>query len=118
VVILLWISVVILAIAGFFLLFRFSGDQVSTGVSIFWGLEAWVVALLYAAVARGLSRGANSARVVVAVFAALHIAFSIWQLIEGVYEGFALPGIAFELLIIYLLYVPQSSKAHFAPYAG
>ncbi|MET1019838.1 MAG: hypothetical protein ABWX62_07640 [Microterricola sp.] len=118
VVIVLWISVVILSIAGFLLLFRFSGDQVSTGTSILWGLEALVVAMIYAAVARGLSRGANSARVVVAVVAGIHVAFSIWQLLVGENEPGAIAGIAFQVVIIYLLYGPASSKQHFAPYAG
>ncbi len=118
VVILMWISVVILAIAAYLLLFRWSGDEINTSTSILWGLEAAVVALIYSAVARGLSRGANSARVVVAVVAAIHVAFSIWQLLSGDNEGGAIAGIVFQVLIIYLLYGPQSSKEHFAPYAG
>jgi hypothetical protein len=116
--ILMFIGAIIDIAAGVFMLIEKSpvaeAADVSESTIVGYAIAAIVSGVIIGLLAFGLRSGSNGVRLVIAVVMALRIALSVWVII-------AVPGARFEgivgaivaLVVLYLLYGNEDSKAFF-----
>lgn len=118
VIVLMWISAIIELIAGILIVLASGNvehltqyDQTQTVVLVA-GIVGIVLGLITIALAMGLARGSNAARVMVTILVVLQILSDTWELAARGHGGFpwlSVLGILFWLLILALLWTSRAS---------